>query len=100
AAGSGGTRSLNVFFFFFVGQPVTFEGTGLHTGERGTVTFRPAPANSGVRFVRVDLPGRPQVQVRPENAHFDPSAGRRTILRDGDVQIHPVEHLPAAAARP
>ena len=81
-----------------IAHPVTFEGVGLHTGERGTVTFRPAAANSGVRFVRVDLPGRPTVDVRPENALFDPKAGRRTILEQDGVQIHTMEHLLAAIA--
>ena len=81
-----------------IGRPVSFEGVGLHTGQRGTVTFRPGEANSGVRFVRIDLPGRPEVLVRPENAHFDPQAGRRTILQQGDVQIHTMEHILAAVA--
>ena len=49
--------------------PVTLEGVGLHTGEAGRVTFRPAEPGSGVRFVRTDLPTRPAVEVRPENAH-------------------------------
>ncbi|HEY3216520.1 MAG TPA: UDP-3-O-acyl-N-acetylglucosamine deacetylase [Candidatus Eisenbacteria bacterium] len=81
-----------------IGKPVAFEGIGLHTGERGAVSFRPAAPNTGVRFVRVDLPGRPKVQVRPENARFDPAAGRRTILQQGDVQIHTMEHILAAIA--
>src|SRR5205823_2899481 len=71
---------------------------GLHTGERGCVTFRPAPVDAGVRFVRTDLSGRPEVLVRPENAHFDPNAGRRTILRQGAVQVHTMEHILAAVA--
>ena len=73
-----------------------FEGVGLHTGERGRVTFRPAPAGAGVTFVRTDLPGNPVVRVRPENALFDPKAGRRTILEQDGVQIHTMEHLLAA----
>jgi UDP-3-O-[3-hydroxymyristoyl] N-acetylglucosamine deacetylase/3-hydroxyacyl-[acyl-carrier-protein] dehydratase len=81
-----------------VAKPISFDGVGLHTGERGRVTFRPAAADTGVRFVRADLPGRPEVQVRPENAHFDPTAGRRTILRQGGVQIHTMEHILAALA--
>ncbi len=81
-----------------IARPVEFEGIGLHTGERSTITFRPAEANHGVRFVRTDLPGRPQVRVRPENAHFDPGAGRRTILQEDGVQIHTMEHVLAAVA--
>jgi len=76
----------------------SFEGIGLHTGERGRVTFKPAPAGSGITFVRTDLPGAPAVVVRPENAHFDPKAGRRTILQQNGVQVHTMEHLLAAVA--
>ena len=81
-----------------IARPASFEGVGLHTGERGCVTFRPAAADAGVRFVRADLPGRPEVLVRPENAHFDPGAGRRTILQQGSVQVHTMEHILAAVA--
>ena len=81
-----------------IARPVTFTGVGLHTGESGSVTFKPAPVGSGVRFVRVDLPGQPAVAVRPENAHFDPRAGRRTILQQEGVQIHSMEHVLAAVA--
>jgi UDP-3-O-[3-hydroxymyristoyl] N-acetylglucosamine deacetylase/3-hydroxyacyl-[acyl-carrier-protein] dehydratase len=79
-------------------RDVTLEGIGLHTGERGKVVFRPAPPGTGIRFVRADLPGRPEIQVRPENAHFDPAAGRRTILRQGEVEVHTMEHILAAVA--
>ena len=81
-----------------IGKPVSFDGVGLHTGEPGRITFRPAGADRGVRFVRADLEGRPEVVVRPENAHFEPGAGRRTILRQGGVQIHTMEHILAAIA--
>jgi UDP-3-O-[3-hydroxymyristoyl] N-acetylglucosamine deacetylase/3-hydroxyacyl-[acyl-carrier-protein] dehydratase len=81
-----------------IARPCGFEGVGLHTGEIGTVTFRPADADTGVRFVRTDLPGRPVVRVRPENAHFDPGAGRRTILQEGAVQVHTMEHALSAVA--
>ena len=81
-----------------IARPVTFEGVGLHTGEPGRVTFRPAPVNTGVRFVRVDLPNHPEVNVRPENALFDPKAGRRTILEQNGVQVHTMEHVLAAVS--
>lgn len=79
-------------------RPVSLDGVGLHTGEPGRMTFRPAPENSGVHFVRTDLPGSPAVDVRPENARFDPQAGRRTILQQDGVQIHSMEHVLAAVA--
>jgi UDP-3-O-[3-hydroxymyristoyl] N-acetylglucosamine deacetylase/3-hydroxyacyl-[acyl-carrier-protein] dehydratase len=76
----------------------SIEGVGLHTGEKGVMRFLPAPVGHGVRFVRTDLPGRPEVRVRPENAHFDPGAGRRTILQQDGVQVHTMEHVLAAVA--
>ena len=79
-------------------RPVVLQGVGLHTGEHGCVTFRPAPENTGVRFVRTDLPGSPAVDVRPENATFDPLAGRRTILQQDGVQVHSMEHVLATLA--
>jgi len=79
-------------------RPATLEGVGLHTGERGRVVFRPAPEGAGVRFVRSDLPGGPAVDVRPENAFFDPQAARRTILQQDGVQIHSMEHVLASVA--
>ena len=81
-----------------IAKAASFEGMGLHTGERATVTFRPAPPDFGVRFVRTDLPGKPEVRVRPENAHFDPEIGRRTILQQDGVQVHTMEHVLAAVA--
>jgi UDP-3-O-[3-hydroxymyristoyl] N-acetylglucosamine deacetylase/3-hydroxyacyl-[acyl-carrier-protein] dehydratase len=78
--------------------PVAIEGVGLHTGEKGAMRFLPAPEDHGVRFVRTDLAGRPEVRVRPENAHFDPDAGRRTILQQDGVQVHTMEHVLAAVA--
>jgi UDP-3-O-[3-hydroxymyristoyl] N-acetylglucosamine deacetylase / 3-hydroxyacyl-[acyl-carrier-protein] dehydratase len=79
-------------------KPVTLAGVGLHTGEAGEIRFLPAEVGSGVRFVRTDLAGRPVVHVRPENARFDPQAGRRTILDENGVQIHTMEHVLAAVA--
>jgi UDP-3-O-[3-hydroxymyristoyl] N-acetylglucosamine deacetylase/3-hydroxyacyl-[acyl-carrier-protein] dehydratase len=78
--------------------PAQIEGVGLHTGARGVMRFLPAPVGYGVRFVRTDLTNRPEVRVRPENAHFDPGAARRTILQQDGVQVHTMEHVLAAVA--
>ena len=40
-----------------IAEPATFEGVGLHTGIKTRLTFRPAEVDTGIRFVRVDLPG-------------------------------------------
>jgi UDP-3-O-[3-hydroxymyristoyl] N-acetylglucosamine deacetylase/3-hydroxyacyl-[acyl-carrier-protein] dehydratase len=79
-------------------KAVRLAGVGLHTGVPGEIRFVPAEPGSGVRFVRTDLPGHPVVRVAPENAKFDPQAGRRTILEENGVQIHTMEHVLAAVA--
>jgi len=81
-----------------IAHSVSLQGVGIHTGQTGVVTFLPAPENHGIVFVRADLPGRPSVQVRPENAIYDPKAGRRTILAENGVQIHTMEHVLATVS--
>ena len=76
-----------------IGRAVSYTGTALHSGAETTVEFRPASANTGIRFVRGDLPGRPVIRVCAENARYDPTASRRTILANGNAEVHTVEHL-------
>ena len=78
--------------------PTGFEGVGLHTGQPCRVEFRPAPVDSGIRFVRLDLPGQPEIPVAPQFARADAEGMRRTILKNGDAEVHTVEHILAAAA--
>ncbi len=81
-----------------IGRTVSFAGVGLHTGEHATVTFVPAPANTGIVFERADLPGAPRIPVCTAHAVDDPSQLRRTALRAGQVEVHTVEHVLAAVA--
>ena len=34
---------------------ISATGIGLHTGEKVRLTLRPAPVNTGIRFIRTDL---------------------------------------------
>jgi UDP-3-O-[3-hydroxymyristoyl] N-acetylglucosamine deacetylase / 3-hydroxyacyl-[acyl-carrier-protein] dehydratase len=81
-----------------IAKPVSFEGVGLHTGLPCRVEFRPAPPDSGIRFIRLDLPGAPEIPVSPRYARADTEEMRRTILKSGDAEVHTVEHILAAAA--
>ncbi|MGA9780301.1 MAG: bifunctional UDP-3-O-[3-hydroxymyristoyl] N-acetylglucosamine deacetylase/3-hydroxyacyl-ACP dehydratase [Limisphaerales bacterium] len=76
-------------------RPASFSGTGLHSGNRVNMTILPAPANSGVRFRRVDLEGSPEIEARVENVA---ETTRSTTLARGNVKIHTVEHVLAALA--
>ena len=71
----------------------SFSGIALHTGNRVKLTVLPAPAGSGVRFRRVDLPGRPEI---PALAGEVVDTRRGTTLGRGEAQAHTVEHLLAA----
>ena len=76
-------------------RPASFSGTGLHSGSRVNMTILPAPANSGVRFRRVDLEGKPEIEARVENVS---ETNRSTTLAKGNVKVHTVEHVLAALA--
>jgi len=76
-------------------RPAAFSGIGLHSGNRVNMTILPAPANSGVRFRRVDLEGKPEIEARVENVS---ETTRSTTLAKGNVKVHTVEHVLAALA--
>lgn len=59
------------------------------------MSLLPAAANSGVRFRRVDLEGKPELEARVE---FVTDTQRSTTLGKGSVKIHTVEHVLAALA--
>jgi UDP-3-O-[3-hydroxymyristoyl] N-acetylglucosamine deacetylase/3-hydroxyacyl-[acyl-carrier-protein] dehydratase len=76
-------------------RAASFSGTGLHSGNRVNMTILPAPANSGVRFRRIDLEGKPEIEARVENVV---ETNRSTTLAKGNVKVHTVEHVLAALA--
>ncbi len=76
-------------------RPATFSGIGLHSGNRVNMTLLPAPPDTGVRFRRVDLDGKPEIEARVENVS---ETNRSTTLAKGNVKIHTVEHVLAALA--
>jgi UDP-3-O-[3-hydroxymyristoyl] N-acetylglucosamine deacetylase/3-hydroxyacyl-[acyl-carrier-protein] dehydratase len=61
--------------------PVSVSGTGLHTGERVTLTFNPAPENHGYKFRRIDIAGMPIIDADVDNV-TDTSRGT-TISQNG-----------------
>lgn len=63
-------------------------GKGLHTGLSLTVTFNPAPENSGYKIQRIDLEGMPVIQAIAENV-VDTQRG--TVLGKGDIRVSTIE---------
>lgn len=76
-----------------IAKSVSISGTGLHTGQVGTLTFHPALPNSGIIFRRIDVEGCPIVEARVENV-VDTSRGT-TIAKD-NVKVYTIEHIMAA----
>ncbi len=70
-------------------------GVGLHTGEKVYLTLKPAPVDTGIIFVRVDLDPHVSVPAKPENV--SDTRLSTTLEKDG-VKISTVEHLMSAFA--
>lgn len=68
----------------------TLTGIGLHTGAKTNLHVQPAPANTGIVFVRSDLPGKPQVAARMDNLHRQV---RCTTLKQGNAEVITTEHF-------
>lgn len=78
-----------------IAGPVTYSGVGLHTGNQCHMTFVPAEANTGIRFVRVDLDERPEIFVDPDHVI---GVERGTSIGVDGTKIHTIEHVLAALA--
>ncbi|MCX8239636.1 MAG: bifunctional UDP-3-O-[3-hydroxymyristoyl] N-acetylglucosamine deacetylase/3-hydroxyacyl-ACP dehydratase [Akkermansiaceae bacterium] len=71
----------------------TLEGTSLHTGEKVTLTLKPAPEGYGFKFRRVDLPDKPFIDACVSKVQ---TVERATTLAEGSVRVHTVEHVLSA----
>lgn len=74
-------------------RKVSVTGAGLHTRQCGTLTFNPAPVNTGIRFRRIDLENRPIIEADVDNV-IDTARG--TTLGKGGVKLYTVEHVLAS----
>jgi UDP-3-O-[3-hydroxymyristoyl] N-acetylglucosamine deacetylase/3-hydroxyacyl-[acyl-carrier-protein] dehydratase len=74
-------------------KEISLEGVGLHTGRIVKLTFKPAKINTGIRFVRTDLEGKPEIDAL---ATFVKNTQRGTNLEKNGVTINTSEHVLAA----
>jgi UDP-3-O-[3-hydroxymyristoyl] N-acetylglucosamine deacetylase len=70
-------------------------GVGLHSGQRVELTLRPAAADTGIVFRRVDLPEPVEIAVHAEAVTDTRLA---STISHGGVKVHTIEHLMSAAA--
>src|ERR1700761_4964139 len=73
--------------------PVSVSGTGLHTGERVTMTFNPAPENHGYKFRRVDIEGSPVIDADVDNVT---DSSRGATISAHCASVSPIEPVLAA----
>jgi UDP-3-O-[3-hydroxymyristoyl] N-acetylglucosamine deacetylase/3-hydroxyacyl-[acyl-carrier-protein] dehydratase len=74
-------------------REISLTGKGLHTGINVTITFKPAPANHGYKFCRVDLPGKPMIDAHAE--HVTETSRGTTLVHNG-ASVATIEHVLAA----
>lgn len=74
-------------------KEISLSGVGLHTGKSVTLNFKPAPADHGYAFQRIDLEGKPIIEAL---ASYVTDTKRGTTLDKNGVQINTCEHVLAA----
>ena len=74
-------------------KSVSVSGVGIHTGKSATLKFLPAPPNHGIKFTRIDLPGRPIIDA---DVDYVVDVSRSTTLEKDGGRVHTVEHVLSA----
>ena len=78
-----------------ISHPASCTGIGLHTGVECTITFKPAPEDYGIRFIRTDIKNCPEIKADIDHV-VDISRG--TTIEEKKVRINTVEHALAAVS--
>ena len=61
---------------------IAFSGAGIHTGVLTNMILKPAKENTGVRFIRVDLSGKPEIKADIDNLF---TTERSTSLKNNNA---------------
>lgn len=69
------------------------QGVGIHSGNPCSLTFKPAPENTGVYFVRTDLPNKPFLKV---SANSVEATSYQTTIGGKDFSVATIEHCLSA----
>lgn len=71
----------------------SYTGIGLHSGREVHMVLKPAPADTGLVFVRTDLEGQPQIHATASNVT---STMRATTVEENGCKVFTIEHLMSA----
>ena len=72
---------------------ISYTGIGLHSGREVHAPLKPAPEDTGIVFVRTDLPGAPQSHAKAENVT---ATLRATTVEEDGHKVFTIEHLMSA----
>ena len=79
-----------------INRELVCDGVGLHSGDLVNMKILPAKENEGISFIRMDLPGKPEIKACYKNV-FDTNLGTTLCNFElEDVKVSTVEHLMAA----
>ena len=81
---------------FTLAKDVFMNGVGIHTGQAVSVRVLPAPEDTGVVFVRTDLPHRPTIPATSAQMVDVCKSVRRTTLSREGVEVQTIEHMMAS----
>ena len=76
-----------------INKSISLKGIGIHTGKEVNLTFKPASANNGYTFKRMDLKDKPIIEA---DIKYVINTDRRTFLKKKNVTIQTCEHVLAA----
>ncbi len=79
-----------------ISHQVTLKGVGIHTGNKANLIFSPAAVDSGVTFIRTDIPGSPRIKADIGSLLQSPKSSRRSSIGHDQAEVQTVEHLMAA----
>ena len=74
-------------------KEILITGIGLHTGNKVKIICKPAPENTGIQFVRVDLPEQPIIKACLENIVEKDGENRCNTLQKDGVKVLTTEHF-------
>ena len=76
-----------------IAREIMYSGIGLHSGAEVKMKLRPAPVDTGIVFIRTDLPNKPRIKAIASNVT---STLRATTIGDGEIKVFTIEHLMSA----
>lgn len=76
-----------------IAREIMYSGIGLHSGEEVKMKLSPAPVDTGIVFIRTDLPNKPRIKAIASNVT---STLRATTIGNGEVKVFTIEHLMSA----